>query len=298
MMECPSCFQRIIVPPAPADDNMELIITGSKAHKRMASKPETNLGTPPAPRPPAKNFPVAGIAFVILLCAAIAIAFVYRGKIFKSTPTQTIPVENISSSPPDIPINPPKPILLHGAIGLGSWSTFVQYSNIVVTSNGVTLYQSDFASSSGTSDWHVYNGAWSTSRGLYQQSAITIDCRSTIGSTDWANYTLTLQARKVSGREGFLIIFNWLDDNNYTWWNIGGWENTFIAIEQVSNGAKSRIGSRVAGGISANQWYTIRIVLNGPNIQCYLNDQLIHDANYTTTTGMAPAFTSYAKVGD
>ena len=91
MMECPSCFQRIIVPPAPADDNVELIITGSKAHKRMASRPETNLGGPSAPSLPVKNFPVAGIAFVILLCAVIVIAFVYRGKIFKSAPTEATP---------------------------------------------------------------------------------------------------------------------------------------------------------------------------------------------------------------
>ena len=33
---------------------------------------------------------------------------------------------------------------VQGAIGVGSWNTSVQYTNIVVTSNGVTLYQSDF----------------------------------------------------------------------------------------------------------------------------------------------------------
>jgi hypothetical protein len=296
MMECPMCFQRIIVPQAPAGDDVELIIKGSKATKRLATKPETNLGRPPAPRPPAKDSPVAGIAFVILLCAAIALAFVFREKIFKSAPTQTITVENTSNSPPNTPVSPPKPISPHGAIGLGSWSTFVQYTNIVVTSNGVTLYQSDFVNS-GTSDWRVYNGAWSINRGLYQQTAIITDCRSTTGNTNWANYTITLQARKVSGSEGFLILFNWLDDDNWTWWNIGGWNNTFIAIEQMSNGVKSRVGSRVAGGISANQWYTIRIVLTGPRIQCYLNDRLIHEVNYATATGVVPVFASYGKVG-
>ena len=104
MMECPSCFQRIIVPPAPADDNVELIITGSKAHKRMASRPETNLGRPSAPSQPAKNFPVAGIAFVILLCAAIVAGFVFRGVIFKSAPTGgTTPVNNDTSGTPPNP---------------------------------------------------------------------------------------------------------------------------------------------------------------------------------------------------
>ena len=104
MMECPSCFQRIIVPPAPADDNVDLIITGSKAHKRSVSKPKTNLGRAPIPTPPAKNFPVAGIAFVILLCAVIAAGFVFRGVIFKSAPTgEATPVNN------DAPGTPPNP---------------------------------------------------------------------------------------------------------------------------------------------------------------------------------------------
>ena len=111
MMECPSCFQRIIVPQAPAGDDVELIITGSQARKRSVPKPETNLGTPPAPRPPAKNSPVAGIAFVILLCAAIAAVFVFGGKIFKSTGGQ---INQVTSAPNEVkkPLPAPtKPII-------------------------------------------------------------------------------------------------------------------------------------------------------------------------------------------
>jgi DNA-directed RNA polymerase subunit RPC12/RpoP len=100
MMECPMCFQRVIVPQAPAGDDMELIIKGSKATKRLVTKPATNLGMPPAPRPPAKDSPVAGIAFVILLCAVIAAAFVFGGKIFKSTEGPTSGQTNQTASAP------------------------------------------------------------------------------------------------------------------------------------------------------------------------------------------------------
>jgi len=71
----------------------------------------TNLGTPPAPRPPAKNSPVAGIAFVILLCAAIAAVFVFGGKIFKSTGGQ---INQVTSAPNEVkkPLPAPtKPII-------------------------------------------------------------------------------------------------------------------------------------------------------------------------------------------
>jgi alpha-L-arabinofuranosidase len=168
--------------------------------------------------------------------------------------------------------------LPHGAIGLGAWNTQVQYTNVVVTSNGVTLYQSDFTS--GSSEWQVYYGTWSTSGGLYQQTANTTDCRSTTGNTNWSSYTLTLRARKTGGSEGFLILFNRLDDNNWTWWNIGGWNNTLDGIEQMVNGSKSLVGSQVSASIQNNQWYDIRIVLAGQRIQCYLNNVLIQDVSY------------------
>jgi alpha-L-arabinofuranosidase len=180
---------------------------------------------------------------------------------------------------------------IRGAIGLGSWNTSVQYTNVVVTSNGVTLYQSDFVDS-GTSGWRVFNGTWSAANGVYQQTAITTDCYSTCGNTNWAGYTITLQARKVSGDEGFLILFNWLDDNDWTWWNIAGWNNTLDGIEQMSGGVKSLISSQIGESVNAGQWYAIRIVLTGSRIQCYLNGALIHDITYP---GGLIASTSYSK---
>lgn len=167
-----------------------------------------------------------------------------------------------------------------GAIGVGSWNTSVQYSNVVVTSNGVTLYQSDFVNQ-GSSGWQSHNGAWSVYGGLYQQtSSSTTDCRSTTGNTNWANYTLSLQARKVSGSEGFLILFSWLDDNNCAWWNVGGWNNTLTGIERISAGGKSLVGAQVSQTIASNVWYHIRIELSGPRIRCYLNSALVHDVTY------------------
>ena len=171
--------------------------------------------------------------------------------------------------------NPPP----HGAIGLGSWATSVQFTNVVVTSNGVTLYQSDFINQ-GTNGWRVFNGTWSTNAGLYQQTSTATDCRSTTGNTNWANYTLSLRARKVSGAEGFLILFNWQDDSNWTWLVLGGWGNTLHGIEQNVNGTKTILGTRVAGSITANQWYDISIVVTGSRMQCYLNGALIQDVTY------------------
>ncbi|MCX7722314.1 MAG: hypothetical protein N2379_04550 [Verrucomicrobiae bacterium] len=169
--------------------------------------------------------------------------------------------------------------LARGAIGVGAWNTQVQFTNIVVTSNGITIFQSDFAGQ-GTNGWRLLNGTWSVTNGLLQQSAIATDCRATTGNTNWANYTLTLRARKIAGSEGFLILFNWLDDNNWAWWNLGGWNNTQHAIEWCFNGRKTDLSTRVPGSIETNKWYDIRIELNGLRVRCHLDGILVHDVSY------------------
>lgn len=182
-----------------------------------------------------------------------------------------------------------------GAIGLGTWNTAASFTNVVVTKNGATLYQSDFVV--GASEWRVYRGTWVTGDGIYRQTAIITDCRSTTGDANWSGYTLRLKARKDSGNEGFLIIFNWRDDNNWIWWNIGGWNNTQHAIELCHNGNKSILGTPVSGSIETGRWYDIRVELEGEHIRCYLDDQLIHDVTYPSTRPVHASATYHEATG-
>ena len=179
---------------------------------------------------------------------------------------------------------------VRGAIGLGSWNTSVQYTNVVVTSNGATLYQSDFVNQ-GTNGWQVFNGTWNTNAGTYQQSALITDCYSTSGNTNWANYTLSLQARKTGGSEGFLIMFNFLDDNNWTWWNVGGWSDTLDAIEQRVGGSKTTY-AQVSQTIANNVWYYIRIVVTGARAQCYLGTNAVQATTNLVQDVTLPGLTS------
>jgi len=166
-----------------------------------------------------------------------------------------------------------------GTIGLGSWNTSVQYSNIVVTSNGMTLYQSDFVHQ-GTNGWGVFNGSWGTNNGTYQQTVQITDCYTTYlknGSKSWENYTISLQTRKTVGAEGFLILFNVLDNYDWTWWNIGGWGKTLDGIEQMTGGSKSTY-ARVPQTIVPNTWYYVRIVIVGLRAQCYFGTNAVQAA--------------------
>jgi alpha-L-arabinofuranosidase len=168
----------------------------------------------------------------------------------------------------------------HGAIGLGSWNSAVEYADVEVKSHGATLYRDDFAAAQ-PKPWRVFNGNWQFAAGGYKQTNYSVtDCRATTGDLGWADYTLTLKARKTGGSEGFLILFNWRDDDNWTWLNVGGWDNTKVAVEQCNGGAKTTLGEPAPMTIRDNTWYRIRIALSGDRIRCYINDQLVQDVSY------------------
>jgi alpha-L-arabinofuranosidase len=171
---------------------------------------------------------------------------------------------------------------VRGAVGLGSWNTSVEYADFEVKKDGKILFKDDFANSSHKG-WRVLNGDWGMKNNRYHQADVSKEnCRTIVGDTNWGNYTISLRARKTGGREGFLILFNWLDDDNWTWLNIGGWGNAQTAIEQSVGGVKTTLGTPVSQSISDNAWHDIRIVLSGLQIRCYVDERLIQDVTYSS----------------
>ena len=90
------------------------------------------------------------------------------------------------------------------------------------------------------------------------------------------HYTCKFRARKDGGAEGFLIIFNYVDDKNYCWLNFGGWGNTQHAIEQISNGGKLQtVGKR--GRVEQGRWYDVTLQVAGDSVKAWLDDELVFD---------------------
>ena len=80
VMDCPTCFQKITVPQAPASDDPKFILTGTKVAEKKISMP-ADTGRAAAPEKP---FPAAVLLVLVLaVCAAGAAVFAFRGKIFK-----------------------------------------------------------------------------------------------------------------------------------------------------------------------------------------------------------------------
>ncbi len=164
-----------------------------------------------------------------------------------------------------------------GRIGVGTWNTAAEFKDLKVTgAQGEVLLQSDFGS--GTAGWKLLGAGadWQAQDGALRQTAQKEFIRALAGKPEWTDYTLTLKARKLSGAEGFLILFRIRGDEDRTWWNIGGWNNTADAIE--SGGTLDSKPSRIEAG----RWYDLKLTVRGRNVQCWIDGEKIHDLDLDT----------------
>lgn len=161
-------------------------------------------------------------------------------------------------------------------IGVSSWSTTVAYDNVkVIDGEGNVIIFDDF--SGDATDWMLPSSYWSVSEGQLRQASSSEQGKLALCNTLLPDcYTLELDATKLSGAEGFLIAVNASDANNYTWWNIGGWNNTQNGLQLSKNNTKTDIDLK-PGKIETGRTYHIKMEVNGSKIKCWLDDQLIHD---------------------
>jgi len=178
------------------------------------------------------------------------------------------------------PAAQPEPV--RGGIGLGTWSTQAEYKDVRVTQGDKVLYESKFQE--GAADWHPVRGNWQVKDGAFQQTANEPDQRATAGDASWTNYTYSLKARKLGGAEGFLVLFQVRSNEEWAWWNLGGWGNTRHAIERGSKGGKGIVGNEVPGQIETGRWYDLRVEVTGAGARCFLDGKLVHDVKYPEVT--------------
>ncbi|MEJ5228383.1 MAG: alpha-L-arabinofuranosidase C-terminal domain-containing protein [Pseudothermotoga sp.] len=163
-----------------------------------------------------------------------------------------------------------------GKIGLGTWKTAVEFDYIkVLAREGKILFFDDFDNDERS--WQVYRGTWKTTNGLLLQSSLAEDRRAYFGQTDWSDYTIEVRARKKEGSEGFLVLFGVKNNNNYYWWNIGGYANRSSVIEKAINGQRMVLCQTVPMTVISDEWYLLKVEVNGKRIKCYLNGELVHD---------------------
>jgi hypothetical protein len=134
-----------------------------------------------------------------------------------------------------------------------------------------------------------------------QSSGTVNDARSIITGAyakDWTNYTLELDARKVSGAEGFLVGFAAGGPNNFYWWNLGGWNNTRQALQRADGGSANEVAAVEGHSITTGQDYHVKVVVSGSKIDLYLDGVLQMSYTQPTAKGLYEVVTRDSKSGD
>ena len=189
----------------------------------------------------------------------------YVQKLFMNNlPDTLLPVETAAN---EMPLPPT------GTVGLQTWLTSAEFKDIRVTRGGETLHASD--PKAGLKGWSkAKEGAWSAKNGVLRQTDETVQdtVTSFIAGAPWESYTLELSARKLSGKEGFIIRVRDQRDKAVCL-NLGGWGNKEHGLDY---GGKDPV-LRKAGVIEADRWYAIKIQLDGERVRVWLDGQSLFD---------------------
>ncbi len=177
----------------------------------------------------------------------------------------------------------------HGAIGVGTWHTQVEYKDISVTgADGKTLLQPDLAKD--TSAWTFSGDKWNVQDQTMKPDAPDSECWAITGDPKWTEYTVKLKARKTGGREGFLILWHATDGGNYHWWNIGGWGNTRTQVEVATDGGREALGRPMNFRVQTDRWYDLRLEVHGRTMRGYIDDKLVTQSADPTAPATPPVF--------
>lgn len=119
------------------------------------------------------------------------------------------------------------------------------------------------------------NGSWNVEGDIISQTSSKTECmRLNPGTINSDGYIYKVKARKNSGKEGFLIVFNYVDEKNYCWLNIGGWDNTKSAIQQTLNGGRTQLATAPVK-IEQGRWYDVELKVVGDSIFAKLDGKQI-----------------------
>ncbi|MBQ4571921.1 MAG: carbohydrate binding domain-containing protein [Clostridia bacterium] len=194
--------------------------------------------------------------------------------------------------------------VISGAVGVGTWYTSAKFDNLIVTDNktGEKLAHEKFSTAFAKSDWNfATDGKWKIKKGALVNTTTAMNYSNTgsvayFGDTNWNNYTMTVQATKLDGGEGFIIPFAVKDIDNNIFWNIGGWENTVSCLQKIENGNKSDkiVGTVKDITIETGRTYEIKVVVDGAKVKGYIDGELYVDYDF----GVKASSKAYTVVGN
>jgi len=168
-------------------------------------------------------------------------------------------------------------VIAAGGIGLVTNGASAEYRDLRVTHDGQTIF--DGSTIADPAEMTLFRGNWQTRDGVIRQANERDAARAQFGDPTWQDYTLSLKARKLAGRQGFGVIVRHSDGGSYLQWNLGSDDNKQHTLEAhlASHSVDDTTVDRTDGSLESNRWYDLKVELNGARVRCFVDGKLVHD---------------------
>ncbi|MBO7068014.1 MAG: carbohydrate binding domain-containing protein [Bacteroidaceae bacterium] len=164
------------------------------------------------------------------------------------------------------------------SVGVATWKTQASYRNPQLFVEGVEVPLSEMK------DWKAgvpnprYIGEWKAEADgtLRQLSNAEESMRVSPDIFATKHYIYKVQARKDGGAEAFMIVFNYVDEKNFDWLNLGGWSNSRTSVETTYNGSRNTLEGAHADHYDSDRWYDIQLDVDGEEITATVDGKTVY----------------------
>jgi alpha-L-arabinofuranosidase len=206
---------------------------------------------------------------------SFAHASYYVQKLFRENhPDRSVKTVVTTTPSPD-----PKAPLMAGKVGLGAWNTATEFKELrVYDGAGKLVHSDDFADLAAFEA--PQSGSWSVKNGVLQQTDQRTSPAMLLLKRPLTTGKITVKARRVDGREGFLLFFNAESQERFLFGNYGANGNEFSAIQErgTPDDCAFRGGRSTPGAIEKGRWYELSLVFTESRAELFLDGKKVSDA--------------------
>ena len=162
-------------------------------------------------------------------------------------------------------------------VGVATWKTQVTYRNPQLLIEGDEVQLSDVKNWTSGNSKPEYQGNWSAEGGTLRQTSNAEESMHISPDRMKAKrYTFKVQARKDGGAEAFMIVFNYVDEKNFDWLNLGGWGNTRTSVETTMTGSRNTLDGARNDHYDVGKWYDIQLDVDGEDITAFVDGKQVY----------------------
>ncbi len=192
------------------------------------------------------------------------------------------------------------------SVGVATWKTQASYRNAQLLVEGVSVPLPDMKNWKSGNSKPEFQGNWSADGGTLRQTSNAEESMRVSPQTFTAKrYTYKVQAKKDGGAEAFMIVFNYVDEKNFDWLNLGGWGNSRTSVETTMSGSRNTLDGAHSDHYDTDKWYDIQLDVDGEDITASVDGKQVYKGKkrssllhgvYANTTLDEKTRTLYTKI--